>query len=700
MCNTIVIFQSQPPSPSSSISSNSSQPTEVRVECDESQEYAESESDGNGSPVNMSFGERLHEQEEETPVQAFHREFLDITVANAIPRKAAQNLLTVYLKYRESLPADFSLQYQTLKRQAFKKQPTPFMDVYVRDLFNQELIKKRGLKEYPTAMYTNRQRYRPVLVRTYFRIKDVLNVAKELHMPLENSPEFDCARIVLSYDGVPESKTSGVNSSLSIVCLRFHGCRTIYPIVLIKVTDKTYKSTASEVFQPVISEVNQLGLTVECLVADAPARAFARCQKTHAGFLSCDLCLAHGSKLVKGRVPSEGNPENITTGLYFPHRKNSPPCPLRTMGGVHAIMRNLEELLRAGTENARYSLCGYTGRSPFLDLPEFDIIEAIGVDYMHLIPLGVIKKLLFLCTTQRRSFPARLTSVKKYVEQWLEKQKVPRSFPRRARVDFAHYKASEWRAFGVLFFVIIVEALHAHELRALRQLWLLTAFLTRAHLLDDLDLAELDSKLQEEGTSLVAIGRVFLTTFHETFGNKQISYNVHIFGEHLNKIRQRGPLQDSSAFAFEDAYGTILRCFKVGTTSIGKQALTNMLFLAGRSKGHYCQKTVSFAPGNTTSRIRDDFIQAVDGHFYQLGLKRRENHFEARRITLQEYRPPRCPSVIPSFGLVNVHTFTGLSTDEPVILDISKSVKTKAVLVEMEKLTVIATVPLALLADC
>ena len=647
----------------------------------------------------MSFGNTLQQQEEETPVEAFNRAFLDITVANAIPRKAAQRLLNVFLEYREVLPADVTLKFQTLKRREFKKQPTPLMDVYVQDLQQDVLIRKLGLKEYPTAMFKNRQRFRPVLVRTYFRIKDVLQVAKHLHMPSENFTDFDSSRIVLSYDGVPESKSSGVNSSLSVICLRFHGCRTIFPIVLIKITDKSYKSSAAEVFQPVISEVNHLGLTVECLVADAPARAFARCQKTHAGFLSCDLCLAHGSKLVKGREPSAANPENISTGLYFPHRQNSPPCPLRTMVGVHAVMRNLEKWLRAGTDSSRVKLCGYTGRSPFLDLPEFNILQDIAIDYMHLLALGIFKKLYFLCTTQRKSFPARLTSVKKYVEQWLAKQKVPRAFPRRARVDFGHFKASEWRAFGVLFFPIIVEALHTHELKALRKLWLLTAFLTRAHLLDNNDLEELETKLQEEGTSLVAIGRLFLTIYKETIGNKHISYNVHVFGEHLNKIRQRGPLQETSAFDFEDAYGTILRCFKVGTSSIGKQALSNMLFLTGRTNGHICKKTLSFAPGNTTAQTRDDVVQGVDNNFYILTRQKSVTVFEASLIILEPYRPAHCPSVIQRFGLVNVHKYNGVSADETVLLDISTDVKTKAILVEMHNITVIASVPLALLAD-
>ena len=582
-----------------------------------------------------------------------------------------------------------------------KTQPAPLMDVYFRDIrdgtTDQPLLQVMGVTCYPKKRYADRRKYRPVCVRTYYRVQTLCEVAKSLHQPIENYPDFNSKLIVLSYDGVPESKSGGVSSSLDVVCLRFHGCATIFPLVIIRVTDKTYKKSSHAVFGPIVEEIASLGLTVEFIVADAPARAFARGQKNHAGYLSCDLCVASGRKFAKRRIPSELNPDNATTGVHFPHYHGQ-TFPLRTMEGLLLIMDHLDEWTK--TEDQR--CCGYTGRSPFLQLPGFNVIEDIPVDYMHLVALGVVKKLFFLTTKTRRTFRGRLGGVRQKVCASLELQRVPKCFPRRARMDFTHFKASEWRAFGIYFFPILVDALmDKEEMRPLRDLWLLMAFFTRAHLLPDKEFQSLEEMLRRKNESLEAIGIEFLKVLADTFGDKELGYNMHVYGQHLSTIRRRRPLHEASAFSFENAYGSILKNFTVGTSSIGKQALENMLVLANNGS-HSCKRTVSFHPGSLRARAtRDDLVQGKDGRFYELDIGSLDgNNCLARPLNLGMYRPRQCPTILPSFARVHVYEYRGYMDSPTVTLDVRKDIRTKAIMVVFETSKILINVPLETMTDC
>jgi hypothetical protein len=88
----------------------------------------------------------------------------------------------------------------------------------------------------------------------------------------------------ISIDGVPETKSGGSGISLTMVCLRFFGCRKVWPWHIIRKTEKGYRLDVETVLRPIVKSLNDLGVTVEVLVADAPMRAFARNQKTHAGY--------------------------------------------------------------------------------------------------------------------------------------------------------------------------------------------------------------------------------------------------------------------------------------------------------------------------------------------------------------------------------------------------------------------------------
>ena len=261
--------------------------------------------------------------------------------------------------------------------------------------------------------------------------------------------------------------------------------------------------------------------------------------------------------------------------------------------------------------------------------------------------------------------------------------------------------ASEWRTLGLQLFPIVIHALGHEELKHLRKAWLLLVFISRACLLESKDLQRTEEKLAESGASRQGIGATFLDNFKIAFGESQISYNVHIVGEHLAMIRRRRPLHEASAFPFESSYGVLLRSFAIGTSSVGKQALSNVL-LGATTGTHNCKKSLSFLPGSTGSMVtRDDLVQAHDRHFYKLDTTdgdKDATEIKAWQVIVQEYRPKYCPQELPSFSYVGVHRYRGICQTS-VTLHLNKDILTKAVLVEYGNVKVITSVPLSALTD-
>jgi hypothetical protein len=104
---------------------------------------------------------------------------------------------------------------------------------------------------------------------------------------------------------------------------------------------------------------------------------------------------------------------------------------------------------------------------------------------MHNVCLGVVK-LLFLLT-----FDVGVSRIKgirrQKVTQLSEKLlavKNPSEFSRRTRIiDFANFKAQEWRNLILFYFPLVISSIQ--ERKNEKQLWLLLAFIVRAYTLPE-----------------------------------------------------------------------------------------------------------------------------------------------------------------------------------------------------------------------
>lgn len=98
-------------------------------------------------------------------------------------------------------------------------------------------------------------------------------------------------------------------------------------------------------------------------ISDSLARAKLLNMINHSGFLACLWCEHPGNHL-----------NGAVRYLYSMH------CAKRT-----------DQCVR---QNSISSVIGMKGPSPIRNLPHFDLVNCIPVDYMHCILLGVVKKLL------------------------------------------------------------------------------------------------------------------------------------------------------------------------------------------------------------------------------------------------------------------------------------------------------------------
>ena len=130
-----------------------------------------------------------------------------------------------------------------------------------------------------------------------FQIKDIIEIHKRTDIRHDGN---NLSRVELSVDGVNESNST--STSLEIVSFRFKTCKEIYIALIFRpqVHNKVSQKPTFECYLcNIIKQFNDLGITIELCILDAPERSACRKQKQHGGYFSWDTCYA--------------NPENYKT---------------------------------------------------------------------------------------------------------------------------------------------------------------------------------------------------------------------------------------------------------------------------------------------------------------------------------------------------------------------------------------------------
>lgn len=244
------------------------------------------------------------------------------------------------------------------------------------------------------------------------------------------------------------------------------------------------------------------------VICDSPARSFVKCTKLHSGYSACDKCIVKGSHV--GRVIFLERDSELRSDLSFRMQTDKPH---------------------------------HKGLSPFSSL-KIDMILSFPYDYMHLVCLGVMRRLISFWLQGSRNI--RLShNIVEIISSNLTSfvSHVPSDFSRRPRplFMFHHFKATEFRLF-LLFTGVVVLKDNVSSSIYKNFLLLHSAIFI---LCDPILVQNLCNYAGE-------ILDAFVESCMELYGPEMIVYNIHSLIHLASDCKYLGSLDSFSAFQYEN----------------------------------------------------------------------------------------------------------------------------------------------------
>jgi len=255
---------------------------------------------------------------------------------------------------------------------------------------------------------------------------------------------------------------------------------------------------------------------LRCLICDAPARAFVKCIKPHTGYNCCERCVQHG-EWMRSRI--------LLLDLEAPLRTNASFIS-KFDPGHHVAVSPLTEL-------------------------QFGMVTDFPLDYMHLVCLGVIRRIIHQWTSGQHCYKLSQGLLSAISERLVSIQPfISREFSRKPRSLSEHklWKATELRLFLIYTGPVIVKGLLAPEVYS--------NFLDLSVAIRILLTPDLVQCYVEYCSQLL---KYFVESFCNLYGKDQIVYNVHSLIHLCDDARQFGALDSVSAFRFESFLGRLVK---------------------------------------------------------------------------------------------------------------------------------------------
>jgi len=158
-------------------------------------------------------------------------------------------------------------------------------------------------------------------------------------------------------------------------------------------------------------------IRIRCIICDAPARAYIKCTALHNAYHGCDKCTQKGAH--EGRVIFPLTDAKLRSNKDFKKQKDK----------KH-----------------------HKGISPLANVPSIKLVSMFPMDYMHLVCLGSMRKLMYLWVRGTRYFRASCSeTTRNAVSTDLLKIKAswPTDFNKQPRAldEIERWKALEYRQF-------------------------------------------------------------------------------------------------------------------------------------------------------------------------------------------------------------------------------------------------------------
>lgn len=337
----------------------------------------------------------------------------------------------------------------------------------------------------------------------------------------------------VNVDGVQINK-SGNNQLWPITCRIFESVAD-GPFVIAAYCGSSKPPDLSDFLNPFIDEFNRLQtelfakgylLRILCLPCDAPARHFLLCTKKHNSYFGCDYC----------RVK----------GCYVLHR-------IAFLGSDHQPR-----------SNALAKTYGENNQNPEQRTPLFRIVnlDNLPPDYMHLVCLGVMRKLLNNWLKFGTKIPPhRRSEFGEVVREY--GLALPKEFKRKVRhtTHLDRWKATEFRNFLLYIGPVALrnflnEECYKHFLLLHFSIYILSS----PRFLHNIEHASLCLKR-------------FVNECTVLYGEHFLTYNVHVLLHLPYFCEKYGPLQTWSCFPFESYLSQLVS--RIRSPSLPIQQLKN-----------------------------------------------------------------------------------------------------------------------------
>ncbi|KYN07563.1 hypothetical protein ALC62_01469 [Cyphomyrmex costatus] len=320
------------------------------------------------------------------------------------------------------------------------------------------------------------------------------------------------------------------------VCGKVYVAGLYYGYTKPKDSNKFLQKFVSDIKSLIITGYIDNDITIKvnlsALICDTPAKSFVLAVKSHTGFFSCTKCTIRGEW--HGRVCFPGVNENI------PLRTDSELTNLKYIGEYHQ------------------------GNCILNEIDNFGLVSCVPLDYMHLVCLGVMRKLISLWL--KHVFPRRIArTFNKRVSELLQniRSTVPSEFNRRPRSlnDYKQWKATEFRTF-LLYLgpVVLKDILDKCMYNNFLTLHVAISILLNKAFCKEIDYLDYAEELLKH----------FVKTFTKLYGKAYVSHNIHNLLHLVADVRKFGILENFSCFRFENYMGTIKKLLRKGDKPLQK----------------------------------------------------------------------------------------------------------------------------------
>ena len=414
---------------------------------------------------------------------------------------------------------------------------------------------------------------------SYYHIGIASNIASKLAAQSELFVLPDKFSLQVNIDGLPLFKSS--NIQLWPILAFIEELPLPEPFVIGIFSGASKPKSVDEFLEDFVAEMTELtengicldgkryDVEISCLVCDAPARSFIKRSKGHTGYSSCEKCTQKGKW--------EGK-------MTFPE--------------TDALLRNDIQFNEMEDENH------HTGTSPLSSLP-IGLVSQFPLDYMHLVCLGVMRRLIHLWTRGPLTVQVG-RRVKETISDLLVSLQgyIPREFSRKPRSlqDQDRWKATEFRQFLIYTGPLVLLRNLTKPMYNNFMLFSVAMFLllSPSHC----------ERYADYASQLLVL---FVKQFSDIYGTDMVVYNVHGLVHLAQDAKKYGNLDKISAFPFENYLRQIKRM--VRKPSYPLQQIARQLNVKKGMRSEASAKLLK--KSHSSGPLPEGFPQCFQYKFYQ-----------------------------------------------------------------------------------